>query len=63
MHMLGKYYRLVIYSGIFISCLVSRYILVEVFSVGLKIKEWKKRNGLMRAQGIPDIQKKGLKLE
>jgi hypothetical protein len=63
MHTLGKYYRLVIYSGIFVSCLVSRYILVEVFSVGLKIKEWNKRNGLMRTQGIPDIQKMGIKLE
>ena len=63
MHIFGKYYRLAIYCGIFVSCLVSRYILVEVFSVGLRIKQWRNANGLMRAQGIPEVQRKDIKQE
>ncbi|KAF9907716.1 hypothetical protein EC991_010663 [Linnemannia zychae] len=57
MHGVGKYYRLTIYCGIFVMCLVSRYILVEVFSIGLRIKQWRKANGLMRAQGVPEVQR------
>ncbi|KAF9931352.1 hypothetical protein FBU30_010387 [Linnemannia zychae] len=64
MHGAGKYYRLAIYCGIFVMCLISRYILVEIFSVGLKFKEWKKRNGLMRTQGIPEVaMRKDIKVE
>ncbi|KAF9312073.1 hypothetical protein BG003_006696 [Podila horticola] len=61
MHSLGKYYRLSIYGATFICCLVSRYIIVEIFSIGIKIKQWKKANSTMREQGIPQV--KGLKIE
>ncbi|KAF9112356.1 hypothetical protein BGX27_003496 [Mortierella sp. AM989] len=56
-HNLGKYYRLTVYASMFVLCLISRYILVEVFSIGLKIKQWKKANSLMRQQGIPELKK------
>lgn len=61
MHSLGKYYRLSIYGATFFCCLVSRYIIVEIFSIGIKIKQWKKANSTMREQGIPQV--KGLKIE
>ncbi|KAF9178075.1 hypothetical protein BGZ50_008096 [Haplosporangium sp. Z 11] len=62
MHSFGKYYRLSIYCTVFFMCLVSRYILVEIASLGLRIKQWRKANALMRAQGIPEVSKE-LKLE
>lgn len=61
MHSLGKYYRLSIYGATFFCCLVSRYIIVEIFSIGIKIKQWKNANSTMREQGIPQV--KGLKIE
>ncbi|KAG0257072.1 hypothetical protein BG011_004181 [Mortierella polycephala] len=57
MHSFGKYYRLSIYCTVFFMCLASRYILVEIASVGLKIKQWRTANALMRAQGIPEVSK------
>ncbi|KAF9429246.1 hypothetical protein BGZ76_001599 [Entomortierella beljakovae] len=57
MHNLGKYYRLTIYAGMFIMCLISRFIIVEIFSIGLKIKQWYSSNAKMRQQGIPAVVK------
>ncbi|KAI1315011.1 hypothetical protein EDD11_001396 [Mortierella claussenii] len=59
MHGLGIYYRLAMYGVTFVLTLMSRYVLVEVMSLGLKFKQWNKQNLLMREQGIPQI--KGLK--
>ncbi|KAF8940501.1 hypothetical protein BGZ58_006173 [Dissophora ornata] len=59
MHSLGKWYRLAMYGITFLMCLISRYIIVEVLSVGLRIQEWRKANNLMREQGIPQV--KGIK--
>ncbi|KAF9578555.1 hypothetical protein BGW38_005587 [Lunasporangiospora selenospora] len=56
MHSLGKYYRLAVFVGMFIGCLISRYVLVEIFQVGLKIKQWLKANQIMREQGIPQVK-------
>ncbi|KAF9204094.1 hypothetical protein BGZ49_005715 [Haplosporangium sp. Z 27] len=56
-HNLGKYYRLTVYVSMFALCLISRYIIVEFLSMGLKFKQWKKANELMRQQGIPQIKK------
>ncbi|KAF9996181.1 hypothetical protein BGZ80_009452 [Entomortierella chlamydospora] len=57
MHNFGKYYRLAVYVTMFVMCLVSRYVIVEVLSLGLRIKQWKKATSLMRQQGIPEIKK------
>lgn len=56
MHSLGKYYRLTMYGVTFLLCLVSRYIIVEVLSLGLRIKQWRQANKLMREQGIPVVK-------
>ncbi|KAK3814884.1 MAG: TMEM164 family-domain-containing protein [Benniella sp.] len=56
MHSLGKYYRVTMYGVTFLLCLVSRYIIVEVLSVGLRIKQWQQANKLMREQGIPQVK-------
>jgi len=64
MHSLGKWYRLTMYCATFLLCLISRYIIVEVLSLGLRIQEWTKANSLMREQGIPEVKKeKQLKQE
>ncbi|KAI8347295.1 TMEM164 family-domain-containing protein [Mortierella sp. GBAus27b] len=55
-HSLGKYYRLIMYGVTFVMCLISRYIIVEVLSVGLRIKEWRQANKVMREQGIPQVK-------
>jgi hypothetical protein len=44
------------YGVTFLLCLVSRYILVEVLSLGLRIKQWQQANKLMREQGIPQVK-------
>ncbi|KAF9913547.1 hypothetical protein BX616_009894 [Lobosporangium transversale] len=56
-HGLGKYYRLIMYSSMFVLTLISRYIIVEFLSLGLKFKQWNKANQLMREQGIPRVKK------
>ncbi|KAG0317759.1 hypothetical protein BGZ99_006110 [Dissophora globulifera] len=64
MHSLGKWYRLTMYGVTFLLCLISRYIIVEILSIGLRIQEWSKANSLMREQGIPQVGKeKQLKQE
>ncbi|KAG0260238.1 hypothetical protein DFQ27_003637 [Actinomortierella ambigua] len=41
MHSLGKFYRLAVYAAMFVCCVISRYIIVEIFSIPLRIKQWK----------------------
>ncbi|KAG0370686.1 TMEM164 family-domain-containing protein [Gamsiella multidivaricata] len=61
MHSLGKYYRVTIYGVTFLMTLISRYVIVEVLSVGLRVKAWRMANNLMREQGIPQTKEKELK--
>ncbi|KAG0046553.1 hypothetical protein BGZ83_008292 [Gryganskiella cystojenkinii] len=64
MHNFGKFYRLVVYGLTFILCLISRYVIVEIFAVGLRYKQWKKANSTMRMQGIPQVPAgKAIKIE